>query len=491
MGAYLIKNYLGIYCFRRFVPRELIALIGKREIRRSLKTRCKKTAIRLCRAYSVACDEYFERMRGATMSKDDFKIDIDPKISIGGLHIMPDGAIKIDSVTTDPAHQESESRALKDLLENIDQIAKKRGGSPFPEAVKKIAPLIASKLFSEVFDLFINDRQRYKWIREESGSNYISSYNLFRAIVGDRQIDTYTHEDAEKYRSGLHIVPSGWLRGGTKEKPLSFEEIQKRPQEDTLSTSTISGHLDRMRVFFEFATSRDFTNKQIFNDVDVTVTHNSYEPFTDQELELLFDWSTFSTFQRTNKPSHYWVMLIALFTGARMGEIFFLQVDSIKKDENGIWYFDIISDESRNTKNSQSVRPIPIHSKLISLGFIDFVEQRKADGETARLFPEYKDHNGKAGVKFTDAFKRYRKKCFDAPPRTKVFHSFRHTINNKLQQLASKMNPVMLCRLAGHSTGSMTFDIYGGDFELKDLKEVIELLNFNAELATVPPFVQI
>ena len=84
---------------------------------------------------------------------------------------------------------------------------------------------------------------------------------------------------------------------------------------------------------------------------------------------------------------YYWVPLIALFTGMRMSETLFLNLDSIK-NEGGIHYFDVSPNQHRRVKNKTSVRRIPVNRHLIALGFLDYVRTvRKAKLRDQRLFP--------------------------------------------------------------------------------------------------------
>lgn len=66
------------------------------------------------------------------------------------------------------------------------------------------------------------------------------------------------------------------------------------------------------------------------------------------------------------RATDYWLPLIALFTGARLGEICQLKITDIKKEEN-VYCIDINEDDedkSIKTKDS-SVRIIPIHKVLL------------------------------------------------------------------------------------------------------------------------------
>lgn len=83
--------------------------------------------------------------------------------------------------------------------------------------------------------------------------------------------------------------------------------------------------------------------------------------------------------------------MIGLFTGARENEICQLHLEDIyKHEETGIWVFDVNEHNSNITKKSvkkgEHARLVPIHQKLIDLGFLGFVGTLKQRKEV-RLFP--------------------------------------------------------------------------------------------------------
>ena len=86
----------------------------------------------------------------------------------------------------------------------------------------------------------------------------------------------------------------------------------------------------------------------------------------------------------------FWLMPLGLFTGARLNELCQLRAHDVIQDVYGV---DLISINAngfnKSLKNAQSAREIPICSKLIEIGFLDFVEERRqADGKDALLFSE-------------------------------------------------------------------------------------------------------
>src|SRR5690606_39520942 len=82
-----------------------------------------------------------------------------------------------------------------------------------------------------------------------------------------------------------------------------------------------------------------------------------------------------------------WIPLVAMFTGARAGEIAQLRVCDVR-NERGTWFVHMIEDAKAGlaVKNRKR-RVAPVHSKLVGLGFIAFVERRRGEaGGDAPLF---------------------------------------------------------------------------------------------------------
>ena len=66
--AYLAVSRHGLYYFRITIPQALRALLGARELKRSLKTTHRPTAIRLARAYALHCEALFASFQEPTVN---------------------------------------------------------------------------------------------------------------------------------------------------------------------------------------------------------------------------------------------------------------------------------------------------------------------------------------------------------------------------------------------------------------------------------------
>lgn len=136
--------------------------------------------------------------------------------------------------------------------------------------------------------------------------------------------------------------------------------------------------------------------------------------FTADDITVMFSAPMFTGFAGRANPGYretpgdkverdakYWLPILGLFTGARLEEIGSTRASEVKQ-QGEIWYLDLIErgdddDDNRTIKNSNSRRRIPVHEKLIDLGFIDYVKALPKDGW---LFPDLTGREGKRTVNF-------------------------------------------------------------------------------------------
>lgn len=121
--------------------------------------------------------------------------------------------------------------------------------------------------------------------------------------------------------------------------------------------------------------------------------------FLDSNLVSLFNSWPYQTYApgtpaaQVRQDAHsfcFWLMPLGLFTGARLNELCQLRIHDIFHDAHGVPLISINDNGfKKSLKNEQSRREIPICSKLIAMGFLDFVEERRqAEGPDALLFSE-------------------------------------------------------------------------------------------------------
>lgn len=155
--------------------------------------------------------------------------------------------------------------------------------------------------------------------------------------------------------------------------------------------------------------------------------------------------------------------MLGLHLGTRLKEVVTLELKDIGYHEgSGLWFIDITPEHA---KNENSVRRLPIPTKLMELGFVDYVERMRALGATV-LFPHRNlkqsslalDPSGKCSDRFAKYLDARGIRGSDL-----VFHSFRHTVASALQDAGTPLTDSM--QITGHqaqehaiATGKLSSD---------------------------------
>lgn len=165
------------------------------------------------------------------------------------------------------------------------------------------------------------------------------------------------------------------------------------------------------------------------------------EPFDKADLDKLFNDEKL---EKITKPCLFWMPLIALLTGAREEEIAHITVDSVKEYDINKYQFTI-----KKSKTPAGIRTIPIHPRLIELGFLIYVnEVKKIWGDTATLFPYMTAVKSRLTHRFSQDFGEY-KRSLDIGI-TKNFHSFRSTAIGVLK--INKVSAELRREYVGHES---------------------------------------
>ena len=252
-----------------------------------------------------------------------------------------------------------------------------------------------------------------------------------------------------------------------------------------VTKNTVNYALDDLRHFFSWAIKHDLFDGK--NPVD-GIAHEgtkqeSYEPFTDGDLVRMFTSVKFLA-QRTGRHAErYWLILCLAYSGARREELAQLLVSDIRQDQECVWYFDITPDEERGTrvKNEASKRRTPLHSRLVDLGFLSYVDQvRKGHGDESLLFPMPKKREIGRRLTVGDAVGKWHQRHCRLVGVTgkKPLHSFRHTVVTRLIGAGVPQDKVMM--IVGHTDSTVTGGIYTDRqmIPLTLLKECLEKLRY-------------
>ncbi len=345
---------------------------------------------------------------------------------------------------------------------------------PSPETVR---------LFSEALpDYFKHYAHRDKRTNLEK---VVIFRRLLESIGGNRAIQDITKADCVRFRDMYSRLPK---RIANTHRGKSMPDIL-RAIEGTgytgVTKRTVNLALDDVRHFFSWAIKHDFYSGK--NPVDGIayegVKKKSYEIFSDADIKTIFQSQDFRS-QKTGKyPERYWLPLILLHTGGRREEIAQLNVDDVGQ-AGGVRFFDITAaaeDEAqggKKLKNEYSKRRVPVHSQLITLGFLDYCQRKKADG-SALLFPPSPKVKGRRTTGDAVGKWFHRLLLQHSVTGRKPLHSFRHTVITRL--VGAGVPQDMREILVGHASDTVHGQTYTHreEIPLTLLQSHLEKLDFS------------
>ena len=296
-------------------------------------------------------------------------------------------------------------------------------------------------------------------------------------------------DDLLNFRNVLLQLPTK-LSQNSLYKDKSLDEIialaKDRPK---ISKSTIKKYIVRVSEFFKYCYDSDYIDKNPAIDLQININQDDVtnkNPYEDSDVNALLDIvskirsSGDTKSQRISKDELFFVTHIAAYSGMRLNEIIQLNTDDIVEKYNIVCFslntkIDVKTGKSKTLKTRNSVRIVPIHSKLSSIGLFEFIESKKKlarkCGKAVRLFScDNKD--------FSEYFrKKINTKVIKGGDKTRTFHSFRHTFINKLIQSGQRIEHI--AALVGHEQQyKITMNTYGEPVTPKILKDLVEEVNF-------------
>lgn len=231
-----------------------------------------------------------------------------------------------------------------------------------------------------------------------------------------------------------------------------------------LAPKTINKGLAALGAVFTWAQSAELlpadaklpTEGQFYKKKELKKASTSWRPFSDKELQAIFSPRIWCA-QRT--PHEYWVPLLCLHLGLRVGEASQLATDSFAIDD-GIWTVSVDEDGGgRDIKTPYSRRVLPLPAALISLGILDYIDDvRDVLGEEGMLFANLppNDKNGFGAIpsrQFIRHLERHTKRRSDQGT-----HSLRVSANQKLKDAG--IGPDVRCQFLGHLDDSVNSEHY-------------------------------
>lgn len=322
----------------------------------------------------------------------------------------------------------------------------------------------------------------------------ISNIRAVHEIIDKTDMANVTREDALKAAELVKEYPvNAKQRFDSKLSALDVIKKNKKQQLPAVSSSTASRYIERTSSFYRWAKQQNSIQYNPFEGLAGSKNKGVREeerkaPFDRDDLRFIFSHDVFRTGVVGRSPKNklalnyqYWLPLLALFTACRPNELCQLHKSDIVCKDN-VWCIDNNErHKNKHLKNSSAHRLVPIHSKLIGMGFLKFVESIPSG---QRLFEELNWSENDGYYKpVGNWFSRTIASKTNFKAEKKTFYSFRHTFINEFKQRGDYDN--ILASMTAHKHGSITFDTYGGRVQPRAMKDKIELINFDDVLEEI------
>ncbi|MBU0792130.1 MAG: site-specific integrase, partial [Gammaproteobacteria bacterium] len=316
-----------------------------------------------------------------------------------------------------------------------------------------------------------------KWTSKTYEAKRTKLAYLVEHISADTPITAITADMIRSFKAAISRLRSNHHAGNKK----TFADKQTLNENLRIAAETVLNIYNPTRAFFAWATNVEgYLSANPAANIRIETPkkvkgEKSRRAFTQAELQTLFSAPVFTgcaspkrrfdAGQAKLKDDYFWIPVLALYSGARLGELVQLHLRDVVTD-GPTPYIEITEtvDNSgpdqpqKHVKSEAGVRKIPLHPDVIELGFGEFVARRRKQKLSPRLFYLIKfGADRQASTVFSKWFARLLDKQGLKDP-TLTFHSLRHGMQEALQN--AKLPPYLINRLFGHSSGT-TAEEYG------------------------------
>ncbi|WP_043695969.1 site-specific integrase [Luteibacter sp. 9133] len=291
--------------------------------------------------------------------------------------------------------------------------------------------------------------------------DHAATLRMFIETVGDKRVAELGPTDLDAFLAVLRRWPAHAAKRREYRKLDAKAVVRKADilKDPAVDVRTQQGYIDRLRRFFLWLEQRQEIRPGLMKGIRLISKRTPFtrprQPFDTHELVALFSAPRLLSMR---SPAHYWLPLLALYTGLRLRELAQLYLADVV-EHGGRWFL-YVSDgrKGQRIKTRSSNRMVPLHDAVVKAGFLDYVDEARGKGIEV-LFPglNWNAANG-PGDTISDWFSRTLRKHVGITDPARTFHSFRHTFATFASR--SGLRDGLIAELLGHDTSHNTLNTY-------------------------------
>jgi integrase len=452
---HLVRSPTGVWSFRQRVPTDLQATLGRRILKKTLRTsepqqaqlRALLLSARYAQAFTVLREQRVDKL-----SKKDADALIAKLTGANDLHELilhrtraPDGTI-------------SERWQIDNELDlRMFQSMQRPTGDPLMDALNAPDPPPQVHPETPTVTVIKLDDARDFWLASLKGSTLPKTWTIKKTAIealvaflgSKKKLHTIRRTDLARWYQHMRDAGASTPTLTNKQSYIGgkggFFEWAQASGYYPVGDNPASGHITY--------SIREKRARKKFG----------FKPYDAHQVQALFEPAAFEALP----PNARWAALIGLYTGARASEVGQLLTADIF-EEDGVPCLRISDEgEHQKVKTEVSLRTVPIHPDLVALEFLDWVGRMREAGHE-RLFPAAKANakNGQ-GNWITKAFGRHLEVVGKQWPKGKRgFHSLRKTVIQSLQ--GAGVVSELRAQLVGHELDDEHHATYSRPFNVRE-----------------------
>jgi integrase len=377
-------------------------------------------------------------------------------------------------------------RLLQEHVRALEALSQRDRGVP---VLTPTSPTVVSRSIAESGSL----ADAFKgWVKaRKPAPSTVREYERALSLHGNLPANEVKRSHARAFREALQAVTRRGPKGNLNDM---VAYATKHPEAPRIMNATINKNLGGIQAVLIWARDEggiipdDEHWSDPFEKMRLEEEESDREPFDSTDLQRIFSTPVFTQAERPDGgkgDAAFWMPLLALFTGARRGELAGLSAANVVELE-GVLMLRFVRDieAGKRLKTKSSRRDVPVHSRLLDMGFARFVERQREKSIQSWLFPELSPAVPRGIKNWGRWFGRYVRSNADVSGGgEKVFHSFRHTFKDGARRAG--LTEEIHDAITGHSNGQSVGRSYGARtnvqrFGAQPLKEAIDRISFDA-----------